>query len=138
MVIADESAHAKRKRKTLHDLNPRLLAATSNPEAVEDEGMVRRAAYLYDHALASIRNELNRPHPSRETVFSLAENALTHDLDSGEEMRGEHISLRMCVYILQDRFLDLAYIVDAAADGEDVLAQAHHRVQRAYAGITLR
>jgi hypothetical protein len=122
-------------------LDPRLLVATEESARLDDiqanESLVRRGAHAYSQALKTIRLELNQPRPNRETIIEIARTALSKSLDDEVEMRGKHISVRMCSYILRDRFIALARILDCAADGEDILAQAHAQVQRAYAGISL-
>ena len=136
----DAAARGTRQRYPLHGLDQRLLAATVESVVVTpaQESLVRRAANSYSEALRAIRDTLNGPAPSAADVVALAKAALNTPVDDSPELRGPHISVRMCQWMLRDRFSDLARIADADAAGADVLVEASSRVRRAFAPIVLR
>jgi len=134
----------QRRHNTLFGMDARILALTDD-EAVnegnisaEDEELLRRVTHCYSDALRRIKDELETESPQKESVVGLAYSALTY-LPGDEPLEdGEHVSVRMCQWMTRDRFSDLARILDAAEDGDDVVAEAQKRVKRAFAPIVLR
>jgi hypothetical protein len=86
--------------------------------------LLRGAAHTYRAGLEAIRAELADPRPDREHVLALVERALNQRLDMDLEFTNTDISARICGWMVRECFVDLTRIVDAAVNGEDVLAQA--------------